>query len=71
MHFITDGYKPFSQTNSTDPRQRVPLTVAFTIVIFSYPPPPKKKRWLQRHILTKLKINIKRQFTESAKLAQL
>ena len=26
MHFITNGYKRFSKTNSTDPRQRVPLT---------------------------------------------
>ena len=25
MHFITNGYKCFSKTNSTDPRQRVPL----------------------------------------------
>ena len=27
MHFITNGYKRFSKTNSTDPRQRVPLTI--------------------------------------------
>ena len=26
MHFITNGYKCFSKTNSTDPRQRVPLS---------------------------------------------
>ena len=26
MHFIKNGYKRFSKTNSTDPRQRVPLT---------------------------------------------
>ena len=25
MHFITDGHKRFSKTNSTDPRQRGPL----------------------------------------------
>ena len=25
MHFITNGYKHFSKTNSSDPRQRVPL----------------------------------------------
>ena len=25
MHFITNGYKRFSKTNSTDPGQRVPL----------------------------------------------
>ena len=25
MHFITNGYKRFSKTNSTDPRQRVLL----------------------------------------------
>ena len=25
MHFITNGYKRFLQTNSTDPRQSVPL----------------------------------------------
>ena len=25
MHFITNGYKCFSKTNSTDPRRRVPL----------------------------------------------
>ena len=27
MHFITNVYKRFSMTNSTDPRQRVPLTL--------------------------------------------
>ena len=27
MHFIKNGYKRFSKTNSTDPRQRVPLNV--------------------------------------------
>ena len=26
MHFITTGFKRYSWTNSTDPRQRVPLT---------------------------------------------
>ena len=26
MHFIVNGYRLFSKTNSTDPRQRVPLT---------------------------------------------
>ena len=25
MHFITNGYKRFSNTNLTDPRERVPL----------------------------------------------
>ena len=25
MHFVTNAYKRFSKTNSTDPRQRVPL----------------------------------------------
>ena len=25
MHFITKGFKRFSKSNSTDPRQRVPL----------------------------------------------
>ena len=25
VHFVTTGYKRFSKTNSTDPRQRVPL----------------------------------------------
>ena len=25
MHFIKNGFKRFSKTNSTDPRQRVPL----------------------------------------------
>ena len=25
MHFITNGYKRFTKTNSTDPRQHVPL----------------------------------------------
>ena len=29
MHFITTGYKRFSKTNSTDPRQRVPLILPF------------------------------------------
>ena len=28
MHFITNGCKHFSKTNSTDPRQRVPLKCA-------------------------------------------
>ena len=27
MHFIINGYKRFSKTNSTDPRQRVPLFI--------------------------------------------
>ena len=27
MHFITNGYQRFLKTNSTDPRQRVPLTI--------------------------------------------
>ena len=26
MYFITNGFKHFLKTNSTDPRQRVPLT---------------------------------------------
>ena len=26
MHVITNGYERFSKTNSSDPRQRVPLT---------------------------------------------
>ena len=30
MHFITNGYKYFLKTNSTDPRQRVPLTIYHT-----------------------------------------
>ena len=30
LHFITDGYKRFSKTNSTDPRQRVPLITLFS-----------------------------------------
>ena len=29
MHFITNGYKRFLETNSTDPRQRVPLNYSF------------------------------------------
>ena len=28
MHFLTNGYRCFSKTNSTDPRQRVPLITA-------------------------------------------
>ena len=28
MHFIKNGYKRFSKTNSTDPRQCVPLNVS-------------------------------------------
>ena len=30
MHSITNGYKRFSKTNSTDPRQRVPLKQSHT-----------------------------------------
>ena len=26
MHFITNGFKHFTKTNSSDPRQHVPLT---------------------------------------------
>ena len=32
MHFITNGYKRFSKTNSTDPRQRVPLKTLHEVV---------------------------------------
>ena len=37
MHFKTNGYKRFPKTNSTDPRQRVPLSkaVILWIEIFS------------------------------------
>ena len=31
MHFITNGYKRFSKTNSFDPRQRVPLSRAMKL----------------------------------------
>ena len=31
VHFVTNGYKRFSKTNSTDPRQRVPLKGLDTI----------------------------------------
>ena len=34
MHFMTNGYKRFSKTNSTDPRQRVPLTYYFFNFLF-------------------------------------
>ena len=30
VHFITNGYKRFSKTNSTDSRQRVPLNKRVT-----------------------------------------
>ena len=33
MHFITNGYKRFLKTNSTDPRQRVPLRPSHTVAI--------------------------------------
>ena len=33
MHFITNGYKRFSKTNSTDPRQRVPLIRTFDAIV--------------------------------------
>ena len=36
MHFITNGYKRFLQTNSTDPRQRVPLTILCLIQVNSF-----------------------------------
>ena len=29
VHFIKNGYKRFSKTNSTDPRQRVPLRILY------------------------------------------
>ena len=32
MHFITNGYKHFSKTNSTAPRQRVPLNIINNII---------------------------------------
>ena len=31
MHFITNGFKRFSKTNSSDPRRRVPLKVLYRI----------------------------------------
>ena len=35
MHFITNGYKRFLKTNSTDPRQqRVPLKSVLKIITF-------------------------------------
>ena len=33
MHFITNGYKRFSKTNSTDSRQRVPLMAFLAIYL--------------------------------------
>ena len=33
MHFVTNGFKRFSKTNSTDPRQRVPLRCWITAEI--------------------------------------
>ena len=34
MHLITNGYKRFSKTNSTDTRQRIPLMV-YPIHVYS------------------------------------
>ena len=34
MHFITNGHKRFSKTNSTNPRQRVPLMTCFLLGVF-------------------------------------
>ena len=31
MHFITNSYKRFPKTNSTDPRQHVPLNCSFIL----------------------------------------
>ena len=31
MHLITNGFKRFSKTNSSDPRQRVPLTTLHNV----------------------------------------
>ena len=33
MHFLTNGYKLFSKTNSTDPRQCVPLSTTCAVFI--------------------------------------
>ena len=37
MHFITNGFKCFLWTNSSDPRQRVPLSEGVFLVC-DYPP---------------------------------
>ena len=37
MHFITNDYKRFSKTNSTDPRQRVPLMTFFVRPVLQIP----------------------------------
>ena len=35
MHYITNGYKRFSKTNSSDPSQSVPLNNVITCTYFS------------------------------------
>ena len=50
MHFLRNGYKCFSNTNSTDPRQRVPLSFADLQIKTRYLEDtsegiPKEKHW--------------------------
>ena len=37
MHFIKNGFKCFLKTNSTDPRQCVPLTIILIMLIKTGP----------------------------------
>ena len=59
MHFITNGYKRFSKTNSTDPRQRVPLTwqairLLFLVSLFGGPNPIQVKfLWMFQFTLSR------------------
>ena len=44
IHFVTNGFKRFSKTNSTDPRQRVPLRLnPFTLKMWTH-------IWIKFHI---------------------
>ena len=47
MHSITIGYIRFSKTNSTDPRQRVPLNKAISLAIMK-----KRHSHLNVHIIS-------------------
>ena len=53
MHFITNGYKRFLKTNSTDPRQRVPLSI-------------RRGVQLNKLILTRLHVFLDNRVYESA-----
>ena len=75
MHFITNGYKRFSKTNSTDRRQRVPLTSLPRSELLvahnagGYVRNTKHTKWKQKQLLHQKKIT--KQFGLNKSLANL